>query len=359
VHPFCLDIEIDEDAGSVRVYDPRAFHAGRRAFCRRLLEAVARQPGIDKAEIDLASATCRIEFGLGSATSRSMATAFVDSVREATAGSADAGWKPWWRPTRGWSTLTAYRHAGDIVFWETLEAKPGRIRLRHPGISVDRARLSRLADTLAGLEGVERCRVSPWFRTITIAFRPEGPVANRLLDQVERTWEDVLAAGPILHRSPDRATNQVDGDLAQVATGLNRLKYFALAGGSAAMTLAGLVVPGIPTVPFLLATSYYLARSSPRLNERLRRTMFFGPILNEWEYHHGLSWSSKGKLMGLTGTIIVVTVALTPLSPIALVLILLASSLTIYGVARLPVLSGEARGAIRLERPARIALPTP
>ena len=30
-----LDIEIDEDEGLLRIYDPRAFHAGRRGFCRR------------------------------------------------------------------------------------------------------------------------------------------------------------------------------------------------------------------------------------------------------------------------------------------------------------------------------------
>ena len=76
-----------------------------------------------------------------------------------------------------------------------------------------------------------------------------------------------------------------------------------MAGGAFTLTLVGLVVPGVPSVPFLLATSYYLARSSPRLNERLRRTAFFGPILQEWEGHDALSLTSKGKLIGLTATI--------------------------------------------------------
>ena len=95
------------------------------------------------------------------------------------------------------------------------------------------------------------------------------------------------------------------------------------------MTLVGLVVPGVPTVPFLLATSYYLARSSPRLNERLRRTAFFGPILQEWEGHAALGLASKGKLIGLTATIVVVTVVLAPLTPLALSVILLISSLSV------------------------------
>jgi uncharacterized membrane protein YbaN (DUF454 family) len=179
------------------------------------------------------------------------------------------------------------------------------------------------------------------------------------VDWVEQSWEDVLAAGPLQQGSPEPATSPVEGMMTEVATRLARLKYLALAGGAFAMTLVGLAVPGVPTVPCLLATSYYLARSSPRLNERLRRTAFFGPILDEWEQSHGLSWSSKGKLMGLTGTIVLVTVALTPLSPVALVLILLVSSLSICGVIRLPVLSTEPRPETPLEWPSRLAFPAP
>ena len=85
------------------------------------------------------------------------------------------------------------------------------------------------------------------------------------------------------------------------------------------MTVVGLIVPGIPTVPFLLLSSYGFARSSPRINHWLRETRFFGPILIEWEQHGGLSRSSKKKLIGLTVVIILVAVILAPLSPLGLV----------------------------------------
>jgi len=120
-----------------------------------------------------------------------------------------------------------------------------------------------------------------------------------------------------------------------------------MAGGAFTLTLVGLVVPGVPTVPFLLATSYYLARSSPRLNERLRRTEFFGPILQDWEGHAALSLASKGKLIGLTATIVVVTVVLAPLTPLALSVILLISSLSVLGVARMPGLAEDAQASSR------------
>jgi hypothetical protein len=64
-------------------------------------------------------------------------------------------------------------------------------------------------------------------------------------------------------------------------------------------------------------------------------------------------------LIGLTLTIVVVTVALTPLSPVAVILILLISSLSLYGIVRLPALSEEPRAGIPLEQPPRLALPSP
>ena len=123
-----------------------------------------------------------------------------------------------------------------------------------------------------------------------------------------------------------------------------------MAGGAFTMTLVGLVVPGVPTVPFLLATSYYLARSSPALNERLRRTACFGPILQEWEGHGALSLTSKGKLIGLTATIVVVTVVLAPL-------ILLISSLSVYGVTRMPALTRDGQARARAGMGTMLPLP--
>ncbi len=127
----------------------------------------------------------------------------------------------------------------------------------------------------------------------------------------------------------------------ELATGARRYLYLALAGGSFTLTAIGLVVPGVPTVPFLLATSYYLSRSSPWLDERLRRTPLFGPILVEWEEQHGLGFTSKVELVGLTLIIVLVTLALAPVSPVALIALAAISSVSIVGIARLPGLEAE------------------
>ncbi len=345
-----FEIEFDESSGSARIYDPRLFQAGRRGFCERLLKAASRQPEINKAEVDLATASCRIEFGSGSQTPRCMADSFVRAVRAASAGSSLLDRIGWWRRRRRWSAMTAFRLPEGSSLWEAFEVEPAQIRLRRLGVTGDRARLSRLADTLADLEGVETCRVSPWANRLTIDVSLDSPLSDRFLDTIEQALACVKAAELLQPESSALALfATADGEVTvATATGGRRLVYLALAGGAFSMTLVGLVIPGIPTVPFLLATSYYLARSSPRLNDRLRHTSFFGPILVEWEQHGGLSRYSKGKLTGLTLTIVGVTLVLAPLAPLTLVVIAVISSLSIYGIARIPDLTAEPAGWPRL-----------
>jgi uncharacterized membrane protein YbaN (DUF454 family) len=188
---------------------------------------------------------------------------------------------------------------------------------------------------------------------MTIDVCRDSPLSDRLLDTVEQALA-CLSAGDLVELALVRP-READGQPA-VASGPKRLLYMAMAGGAFSLTLVGLVVPGIPTVPFLLATSYYLARSSPALNDRLRRTSFFGPILREWEEQHALSRESKGKLTGLTLAVVGITLVLAPFSVLTLVIILFISSLSIYGIARMPELPDEPRPGAA---PARLALAAP
>ena len=146
---------------------------------------------------------------------------------------------------------------------------------------------------------------------------------------------------------------------AAIAVGWKRLMYLAMAGGSFVLTLAAFIVPGVPTVPFLLATGYCLARSSPRLNERLRHAWFFGPILREQQYQGGLSRFSKAKLTVLVLVIVGVTAVVTPLTPVILALIILVSSMSIYGIAGMPDLAEGPQGGPPPNGRAILALPAP
>ncbi len=51
----------------------------------------------------------------------------------------------------------------------------------------------------------------------------------------------------------------------------------------------GIIVPGLPTTPFVLIAGACFIRASPRAHAWLLRNRTFGPILREWEQHHSIS----------------------------------------------------------------------
>ena len=67
-----------------------------------------------------------------------------------------------------------------------------------------------------------------------------------------------------------------------------KLVCLSLASVFFACGILGVLLPGLPATPFLLLTSYFLIRSSPRLNAALLRSRLFGPILVDWQIHGGV-----------------------------------------------------------------------
>jgi uncharacterized membrane protein YbaN (DUF454 family) len=235
-----------------------------------------------------------------------------------------------------WVALEAF--AGTEP-WEVSGRGPGQVRLRHAGL-VDRERRAAWLDRMSRMDGVMGCRAGWFSDSLSVTFDRVRVAEARVLDHAHAAWLELEAR-----------TAQPSTDLDMAAVPISRLARYsnlAMAGGSFALTLIGLAVPGIPTVPFLLATSYYLARSSPRLNRALLHSTFFGPILYEWETHHALSRLSKRKLLGLTGVIVAVTLVVTPLGPVALILILAAVLISVYGLLRLPGIPQSASETARM-----------
>src|SRR5205807_865967 len=120
------------------------------------------------------------------------------------------------------------------------------------------------------------------------------------------------------------------------ATGLRHGVYKALGWSSVGLAAVGAVLPGLPTVPFLVLASYFFIRSSPTAREWLLRSRWFGPMLREWEEHHAVQRSVKYGAVGLMGGGLVVTwLAGLPAAAVATILALEAVGLVV--VLRLPV----------------------
>jgi uncharacterized protein len=118
--------------------------------------------------------------------------------------------------------------------------------------------------------------------------------------------------------------------------GVRRIVNLTAAGGCLVMSIVGVITPGIPTVPFVLATGYFLSRSSPRLHAKFRRAPLFGPMLTDYEDLGGLRRSSKLKAIAFTVCIMLITVILSGGSlPVTLVVACMGG-LGIYVITRLP-----------------------
>ena len=85
---------------------------------------------------------------------------------------------------------------------------------------------------------------------------------------------------------------------------VKRLTFIALAGVFLALGLIGVVLPGLPTTPFLLLTSYFLLRAWPSMNERLLRSRVLGGILRDWQHRGGVRRRVKLKAIALVGVMV-------------------------------------------------------
>ncbi|MDH5631044.1 MAG: YbaN family protein [Gammaproteobacteria bacterium] len=74
---------------------------------------------------------------------------------------------------------------------------------------------------------------------------------------------------------------------------MTNLIFLILAYLFLALALLGIVLPGLPTVPFLLLSAWFAARGSARLHRWLYAHPHFGKLLNDWEQQKAVSRTSK------------------------------------------------------------------
>ena len=69
----------------------------------------------------------------------------------------------------------------------------------------------------------------------------------------------------------------------QQAPRRTRWLWWLLAYASLALGAIGIVLPGLPTVPFVLLSAFAAARGSQRLHARLLADRRFGPMIRDWQ----------------------------------------------------------------------------
>ncbi len=77
-----------------------------------------------------------------------------------------------------------------------------------------------------------------------------------------------------------------------------------------ALAIAGVVLPLVPTTPFLLLAAFFFARSSPRLHTWLLSHRQFGPLIRNWRDHGGIDRRSKYLAIAAMAAALIVSLVL-------------------------------------------------
>jgi len=97
--------------------------------------------------------------------------------------------------------------------------------------------------------------------------------------------------------------------------GSPRLVDLALAGGSLTIAVAGAILPGVPSLPFLLLATRHAVRLSPKMDRFLRRRPWSAALLSKAEAAGGLLRLDRRSLLEVLPIIVLATAVLLIVHP--------------------------------------------
>ncbi len=90
----------------------------------------------------------------------------------------------------------------------------------------------------------------------------------------------------------------------KVVTGVRKVVYISLGWFFVLLATLGVILPLLPTTPFLLLASYFFIRSSRGLYSWLLRNRVFGPLIRDWQERGGVRRSVKFTALAVVPAVI-------------------------------------------------------
>jgi len=196
------------------------------------------------------------------------------------------------------------------------------------------------------LEEVVSVEINPAIGSALVHLHPKSApmpiVLTRLADKLaikrRKDWILVRHSYFVWQESPNRyiyarAQKSVSGFRRSLYAGLGMLS-FGLAG-------VGVVLPLMPTAPFVILSSYFALRASPTLNQRLLHSRLFGRIIKDWYMHRAMRRSTMSRVLVFMVIVFGVTFGVAKPSGAALPTMLVISGLSFWLVLRMPTVEDE------------------
>ncbi|CNB72043.1 DUF454 family protein [Yersinia intermedia] len=116
-------------------------------------------------------------------------------------------------------------------------------------------------------------------------------------------------------------------------------RWFLITVGWLAVILAtlGVVLPLLPTTPFLLLAAWCFARSSPRFHHWLLYRSWFGSYIRTWQQHRALPTGTKSKAIFVTILTFAVSLWLVKIWWVRVILLIMLTLLLTF-MWRMPVI---------------------
>lgn len=121
-----------------------------------------------------------------------------------------------------------------------------------------------------------------------------------------------------------------------MATRNQIVRLFWLAGGflSLAAGIIGIVLPLLPTTPFLLLAAYCFARGSQRLHDWLVHHPRLGPPIHDWQKHGAISRRAKQLAMLSIGAVLLASFLLNAPTRIIVIQLVVLSAVSLFILTR-------------------------
>ncbi|QZA78677.1 YbaN family protein [Deefgea tanakiae] len=124
---------------------------------------------------------------------------------------------------------------------------------------------------------------------------------------------------------------------------------FTLSGVLAlVLGMIGIIVPGLPTTPFILLAAYCFAKGSQRLHLRLLNHPWCGALIRDWERHRSLPLRLKYLVIGmmlLTSGLSIWQLSSKPWAQVSILVVALIGTIT---VIRIPTRRSGTEGTNKL-----------